>query len=91
MSAIPSVSVGVADEEDKTSYTPYHKKYYEKHREAISQRAKERAYWKTYYERHKDEIRVKARERYRQKLAADATAKGSTEGAAAAAGAGVAQ
>lgn len=73
MSAVPSVAAN--EEEDKTSYTPYHKKYYEKHREAISQRAKEKAYWKTYYERHKDEIREKARERYRQKLAADAATK----------------
>jgi len=45
-----------------TSYSSYHKKYYDGHKEVIS--AKTKDYWVTYYELNKERIKTRALERY---------------------------
>jgi len=45
-----------------SSYTPYHKKYYESHKTEIS--VKTKSYWNSYYEQNKEAIRLKNLNRY---------------------------
>ena len=45
-----------------TSYSAYHKKYYDGHKDVISAKTKE--YWVEYYQQNKERIKTKALERY---------------------------
>lgn len=47
-----------------SSYTDYHKKYYEENKDKIKDKNKNNEYWKKYYEKNKEEIRKKNLERY---------------------------
>ena len=44
-----------------SSYSSYHKKYYESKKEEILQRNKDNNYWKNYYEINKEKIKEKAK------------------------------
>jgi hypothetical protein len=48
-----------------TSYSSYHKKYYDGHKDVISAKTKE--YWVTYYQQNKERIKTRALERYHEK------------------------
>jgi hypothetical protein len=48
-----------------TSYSAYHKKYYDGHKDIISAKTKE--YWVEYYQQNKERIKAKALERYHAK------------------------
>jgi hypothetical protein len=48
-----------------TSYSAYHKKYYDGHKDEISAKTKE--YWVEYYQRNKERIKARALERYHEK------------------------
>jgi|GWRWMinimDraft_15_1066023.scaffolds.fasta_scaffold01777_2 ribonucleotide reductase alpha subunit len=50
-----------------SSYSSYHKKYYESKKEEILQRNKDNNYWKNYYEINKEKIKEKAKIRYLKK------------------------
>jgi len=50
-----------------SSYSNYHKKYYESKKEEILSKNKENNYWKNYYEKNKETIKEKARLRYQSK------------------------
>jgi hypothetical protein len=50
-----------------SSYTAYHKKYYENHKTEIQ--VKTKTYWNSYYERNKEAIRIKNLNRYYEKKA----------------------
>jgi hypothetical protein len=50
-----------------SSYSNYHKKYYETNKEEILTKNKENNYWKTYYENNKEKIKEKAKLRYQSK------------------------
>lgn len=52
-----------------SSYSNYHKKYYETNKDEILTKNKENNYWKTYYEKNKDKIKDKAKLRYQAKKA----------------------
>jgi len=50
-----------------SSYSAYHKKYYDGHKETISAKTKE--YWVEYYQQNKERIKARALERYYAKKA----------------------
>jgi hypothetical protein len=50
-----------------SSYSGYHKKYYESKKEEILQKNKDNNYWKNYYENNKEKIKEKAKIRYEKK------------------------
>jgi len=50
-----------------SSYSGYHKKYYESKKEEILQKNKDNNYWKNYYEKNKEKIKEKAKIRYEKK------------------------
>jgi len=50
-----------------SSYSNYHKKYYESKKEEILQKNKDNNYWKNYYEKNKEKIKEKAKLRYQKK------------------------
>jgi hypothetical protein len=50
-----------------SSYSNYHKKYYDSKKEEISLRNKENNYWQNYYEKNKEKIKEKAKIRYQKK------------------------
>jgi hypothetical protein len=50
-----------------SSYSEYHKNYYQQHKEEISFKLKDKQYWKKYYEKNKEIIKEKALQRYYNK------------------------
>ncbi len=51
-----------------SSYTNYHKKYYDSNKDEISKKIKDTKYWETYYDKNKEEVKRKALDRYYKKI-----------------------
>ncbi len=52
-----------------SSYTPYHKRYYEKHRARILENRRNAKPWTAYYARHAESERARKRDEYARKKA----------------------